>query len=1390
MHLRDSKRSTTFLVLTALALGLASVLLAPTPDAFGDTQIAPAGSAAGEVLEPSGLAVDPSDGTLYIADRGNRRVDVFDGAGEFIRAFGWGVVAEGPGNDPRNEIEEVGVAATGGSFTLLFVQNSVDPVGGPIRQETGFITFNAPASAVQTALEGLPAFGPGDLTVTGPTGGPWTIEFQGTFADMDLHELEEGSASELTGGLAELSISTTQEGGNYEVCEPEAGDICRAGQRGTMAGQLNPVSVAVDPSTHDVYVFDGLESSSTNEAPSNRVQKFTSEGDFLYMLGGGVNLDTGEDICTAVSGDTCGRGVKGSGTGEFNAERSSVAVGPSGILYVNDGGGVQKFDPSGSFLEEVAISGVLSSHLAVDLAGNIYVATATEIRKYNPAGTLQYALPVSILGAIALDSTDRLYVSDLSSGEFGISRYSSTGALEKVFYGVNGFRALTVAPNKEATGVFAVEDEGFEPSLRKVNLIPVPPLGPVVYPIPATVFADPIGNVRATLNARINPEGKATTFHYEYIEQQAFETEGGWSSPKVQETAESGSIGSDFLLHDAKAAIGCADPGTESSKCLTPETEYRFRVVAKNADGESFGPETTFETEPPVKFGPLFTTDVDTDSAVLHAEVNPFGFAAEGFFEYVDDVTYQSTGFATATKTPAGSPLDFGSGEAFVERSAPAAPLLPNTTYHYRLVVSNHCKPAEPSVVCTLTSPEETFGTFTDVTPPPCPANEAFREGVGSFLLDCRAYEMVSPVDKNGVNVEVVFNNPGYRAGLDQSGSDGDKISYSAYRAFADPEGAPYTSQYLAGRANSSWETESISLPREGPSLLFTFNYLDYQYKAFTEDLCSAWALQDTAKPLLAPGALNEFANLHRRDNCEPEAGSYEAITKVAPIGGGVEPSLFYPELVGFSADGSKTFFRVTAKLTSNSRKGIQQVYEVTSAGINPVCVLPEGSVTLPGCALGTGSSFGFERNASAATAVSDDGSVVYWTNDSSGVGPLYARIDGTETVQVSAQSSQFWSASSDGSEAIYTIGEKLFSFDLASKTSTQIAEGVKGLAGMSEDASRVYFASTKVLGSGATAGQANLYRYAEGSFQFIGTLSSEDLPPPSSRPSPVNVRPILRTARVAPDGERLVFMSRAPLTGYDNTDANSGEADSEVFLYDASAEGGDGDLLCISCNPSGARPNGQEWEIPPVNGGWAAAFIPGYTTQLYAPRVISEDGNRVFFNSFDALVARDQNKALDVYEWEAPGSGNCEEGGYAYVPSAGGCVNLISSGEDPQASEFLDASASGDDVFFKTYDSLVPQDPALVDIYDARVGGGFPNPPTPEKECEGEGCLPAPAPEPAHPTPQSQSFVGPGNQVAKPKPKPKKCPKGKHRVKRKGKSVCVKNKKAGKQNKSGRAGK
>src|SRR4029077_7427666 len=74
------------------AIGLVVFMLVTfTARAAADQVIGGSGSAAGQTLNPAGLAVDNETGQLYVADQGNHRVDVFDAEGHFEMAFGWGV---------------------------------------------------------------------------------------------------------------------------------------------------------------------------------------------------------------------------------------------------------------------------------------------------------------------------------------------------------------------------------------------------------------------------------------------------------------------------------------------------------------------------------------------------------------------------------------------------------------------------------------------------------------------------------------------------------------------------------------------------------------------------------------------------------------------------------------------------------------------------------------------------------------------------------------------------------------------------------------------------------------------------------------------------------------------------------------------------------------------------------------------------------------------------------------------------------------------------------------------------------------------------------------------------------------------------------------------------
>ena len=124
--------------------------------------------------------------------------------------------------------------------------------------------------------------------------------------------------------------------------------------------------------------------------------------------------------------------------------------------------------------------------------------------------------------------------------------------------------------------------------------------------------------------------------------------------------------------------------------------------------------------------------------------------------------------------------------------------------------------------------------------------------------------------------------------------------------------------------------------------------------------------------------------------------------------------------------------------------------------------------------------------------------------------------------------------------------------------------------------------------------------------------------------------------------------MSDRSLTGYDNTDINSGAADEEVFLYNALTKQ---DGPAPRATPRGASPTGvfdtleagegigllvDRPEMLAGNDSAARGSLPGWTSvgievgALYQSRYLSDSG-RLFFNSADALVPQDVNGKEDV---------------------------------------------------------------------------------------------------------------------------------------------------------------
>ena len=138
--------------------------------------------------------------------------------------------------------------------------------------------------------------------------------------------------------------------------------------------------------------------------------------------------------------------------------------------------------------------------------------------------------------------------------------------------------------------------------------------------------------------------------------------------------------------------------------------------------------------------------------------------------------------------------------------------------------------------------------------------------------------------------------------------------------------------------------------------------------------------------------------------------------------------------------------------------------------------------------------------------------------------------------------------------------------------------------------------------------------------------------------------------------------------------------------------------------------------------------------------RAISEDGSRIVFKSAEPLSRAATNGLTNVYEWHEQ-------------PGGEGRVSLISSGSAEAPVEDVVISPSGDDMFFMTTQGLVPQDTdGAPDVYDARLGGGFPPGPPPAKACAGDACQ-GPLTNPAPLLVPGSVSQAPGENFAAPVP-------------------------------------
>ena len=431
----------------------------------------------------------------------------------------------------------------------------------------------------------------------------------------------------------------------------------------------------------------------------------------------------------------------------------------------------------------------------------------------------------------------------------------------------------------------------------------------------------------------------------------------------------------------------------------------------------------------------------------------------------------------------------------------------------------------------------------------------------------------------------------------------------------------------------------------------------------------------------------------------------------------------------------------------------------------------------------------GLDGGSSTFNALSSDGETIFVTV-LSGCGSgltaeVYARLHGSldspvpaETVHVSKSEctvacgsesgKNFEGASKDGMRTFFTSTQKLtndakdqtadgdategegcagivgvgagcnlYEYDFSKPEGTRLAlvsgGEVLGVAGLAQDGAHLYFVSKSVLGTAGEnefskspqAEQPNLYVYdaTTEKMGFIATLSSSDRSDWR--------REFERSIQVSGnEGQFLLFASsKFGLTPDDETATN------QLFEYDAST----GELVRLTKGENGYEDNGNN-----VTSGVIASSVEtvAQVTDFQSgvnSLSISGDGRTVFFLTKSQLSPRAmsaQQGCRNLYEFHSGG------------PISQGVVSLVSDGRDTQLykGEFCGPllqgiDSTGGNVLFTTDDPLVPGDVdgAQRDIYDARVGGGFPVSPGDATGVCGPGeCEGASGSAPALPTPGS----------------------------------------------------
>jgi hypothetical protein len=979
------------------------------------------------------------------------------------------------------------------------------------------------------------------------------------------------------------------------------------------------------------------------------------------------------------------------GASPLVGESHGIAVGKGGTVFVAAGNVVSKFAPGGPLptLRDHTVGLNDIGHTEATVRAKVELSGGGPITEcevvYGETREYGHSAPCAPNPSGSNFTSDTEISADLTGLTTGTE-----------------YHFAVVAGNAEGTG-YGI-DRSFSPAaVLHVNTLPPTELA----------------SGDATFNGSLDPDGMPTRYHFEY----------GLAGELTASTAASAPIESSGDL-----------PVSEAVANLTPGQEYKYRLVATNSLGTSDGPVQSFTAAGAPAVSGVRAANIGSAEADLAGRVNPIGYPTTYFFEYGP-----TTDYGKAVPVPEG---EAGEGSENVDVSEHVSGLEPGRVYHYRLVAKNRWG--------TTFSEDTSFNYL----PEPCPNEHVRQQMKSSFLPDCRAYELVSPENAGGAQIypgnEIYVADQGFPSffqigdirEIQNTGLANSPSRFAFYAGLGAVTGldAPNVmlDQYTSTRTDEGWKT--------------TFSGIQgSEWGGTGRKVCSI--------------TLDECLDHIRNDafNPDPEYGPAEA-----PRNGGflynVEGKKIGTAPTNFeSVENGKKFIgdiRMSpdfSHLAFSSRNAIfaeggtkeepGSVYDndLETGTIKLISTLPGGDpipaggegpyqfITIPPTGVSTDGSHILMETQSPETIASRQSekghrlymsvndAAAYEVSDGKGVKFIGMTPDGTKVLFLAEQ--QLTSEDTDHSADIYMWQENGGSPKLTLVTkddgagnsdackaswttdcSVQLLKTLNGdRSGFSEgtepemeygnvtvggidskfasESGGVFFFSPEDLAGTAPSNGKNLFFANDGEIHYVATVGANQA---------------IDRIQISPDGAHAGFLTRARLTGYEN------EGYEEMYAYNVET----GKLVCASCIPDGEPPTSD------VEASQNGPFM-------------SNDG-RVFFSTADPLVPADADPyhIPDVYEYT---------GGRPQLISSGTSSNGKAPGGAAQfTTETLgleSVSSTGQDVFFSTTDSLVPQDANgnFAKIYDARTDGGFevagtPAPCVAADECHGTGSeTPAP---------------------------------------------------------------